>query len=67
MSKAEEDFRGRQWLCQLVVRSGCLPSSALPSVGLLMHVIAWRALGAPRRIGTEAKYSCLMGFVKQVR
>lgn len=43
MSKAEEDFRGRQWLCQLLVRSERLPSSALPAVGLLMHVIAWRA------------------------
>lgn len=47
---------------QLLARSERLPSSALPTVGLLMHVIAWRCLGAPRRIGTEPKCFCFNGI-----
>lgn len=64
MSKAEEDFRVDSGYAQLLARSERLPSSALPAVGLLMHVIAWRCLEAPRRIGTEPK--CFSRFVKQV-
>lgn len=39
MPKAEEDFRASRVAVPAVIRSGCLPISALSVVELLMHVI----------------------------